>query len=258
MNKKRLIARIMVIICLLSYPLIVVCVNLTPYLNGFYSSLGKRLSALDGSLYDADGKCFTVQDFQFGEDLSKTVNILDLEKWYPPKYVNELVEEMKDSDAAIHELGDNNVVFIAFGGKKYVLSFRLSQDLKCYMLRFSSVFEPPKPGNMSSLFSPDINHLSYEDSIRYFADLMHAFLEEYGTPAVQRSDIELPENSQVTCSYARWEQTLEEGVSFVQLSARTFDHSSQSTSGLGIYIDIGQTIPGVSIDDLMSYLPNAE
>ena len=59
---------------------------------------------------------------------------------------------MKDSDAAIHELGDNNVAFIAFGGKKYVLSFRFSQDLKCYMLRFSSVFEPPKLGNMSSMF----------------------------------------------------------------------------------------------------------
>lgn len=258
MKKKRLVAGLMVIICLLSYPLIAVCVNLTPHLNGFCSNFGKRLSTLDGSLYDADGKCFTVQGFQFGKDLSKTVNMLDLGKWYPPKYVNELIEEMKDSDAAIHELGDNHAAFIAFGGKKYVLSFRLSQDLKCYMLRFSSVFESPKLGNMSSLFYPYINHLSYENSAQYFDDLMIAFLEEYGTPAAQQSDIELPENSQAACSYARWEQTTEEGVSFVQLSAQTFDNSSQSTPSLGIYIDIGQTIPGISVGDLMSYLPNAE
>ena len=258
MKKKRLVARIMIVICLLSYPLIVVCVNLIPYLNGFYSNLGERLNTLDGPLYDVDGQCFTVQDFQFGEDLSKTVNMLDLGKWYPPKYVNELVEEMKDSDAAIHELGDNNVAFIAFGGKKYVLSFRFSPDLKCYMLRFSSVFEPPKLGNMSSMFYTYINHLSYEDSVRYFTDLMNAFLEEYGTPAAQQSDIELPENSQAACNYARWERTSEAGISFVQLSAQTFDNSSQSNPSLGIYIDIGQTIPGISIGDLMSYLPNAE
>ena len=258
MKKKRLIARIVIIVCLLFYPLIAVCVNLTPYLNGFYSNLGERLSTLDGSLYDADGKCFTVQDFQFGEDLSKTVDMLDLKKWYPSAYVNELVEEMNNSEATIHELGDNNAAFIVFGGKKYVLSFRLSQDLKCYMLRFSSAFEPPKLGNMSSLFYTYINHLSYEDSVRYFDDLMNAFLEEYGTPTAQQSDMETSGNPQVICSYAMWEQTSDEGVSFVQLSARTFDNSSQSTPSLGIYIDIGQTIPGVSIDDLMSYLPNTE
>lgn len=72
------------------------------------------------------------------------------------------------------------------------------------------------------------------------------------------SDIELPENSQAACNYARWERTSEEGISFVQLSAQTFDNSSQFNPSLGIYIDIGQTIPSISIGDLMSYLPNAE
>ncbi len=207
--------------------------------------------AQEGCFYSSAEDCYQISDVDFGRELSETVVDLGLDEWYTEKKTNTIQDLNGESNYTIAD-----PLIVSVFDAKYLLSLSLS-NYKCYQIGFSSSFI--YDSKTAYLYD---NIMEYDDACTYFYNLYDEFVVSYGEPDVRDFPVDLNEitledftdgNSYYPVVYAYWVTGEEGQQSVLHLSARPFytkDTESNQVLDLSVYINVGQEIEGISIDDL--------
>lgn len=241
---KRIVIVVAILIPFLAYLPIRVHLTYTPKV------LQEKL-AQEGCFYNSAEDRYQITGVDFGEGLSETVAALGLKGWFTNGDIEDYLNLGGEGKYTITD----PLIVSAFNAK-YVFSISLSK-YKCYQISFygSFVLDPETP-------IPYENVMEYDDACTYFYNLYNEFVASYGEPDVSDFPIDLNE---ITLDYftdersyypdvcAYWIAGKEGQQSVLRLSATpwyTKDTESNRVMDLRVYIDIGQEIEGISIDDL--------
>jgi hypothetical protein len=210
--------------------------------------------AQEGCFYNSAEDRYQISGVDFGRELSETVADLGLKGWYTKDRLETYKDLYNGSNYTTPDL-----LTVSVFDAKYEFFVYLS-DYKCYRTRFyASITSDSKTAY------PYENIMDYDDACTYFYNLYDKFVASYGEPDVREFPVDL---NDVTLDYftgknsyypevnAYW-LTGEEGhQSLLRLHARTTyteDNESNRALVMSVYIDVGQEMEGVNLDDLLNF-----
>jgi hypothetical protein len=207
--------------------------------------------AQEGCFYNKAEECYQISGVDFGGDLSKTTADLGLKKWY--------TKDRRDSFQNLDNGSKHSVstmLTVSAFDTKYQLSLSL-YNYKCYEISFYASLT----SDLKTAY-PFENIMNYNNACTYFNNLYDKFVVSYGEPDKKDFPIDLTEvtlddfvgdNKWHPGVSADWITGEKGHQSVLHLSARpdyTEDTESNQALVLRVYIDVGQEMEGVSIDDL--------
>ncbi|MBR7081297.1 MAG: hypothetical protein IKI49_01100 [Oscillospiraceae bacterium] len=208
--------------------------------------------------YDEMSMRYTFPCLEFGKDLKTTEESLGFQKWYNEERLRKSISELEQARArGARIIGIGDYINVNAFDAIYAVTYEFSQNLECFAIKmgadiFITDYDPVGIYTVT-------NKMSYNEACEYYYNLYDQFVQEYGEPDRQNSDVDLAELTLANIDdksfnevYALWISGQDGSRGALQLSAKVYklhDLNNEPFLAMGVRIIVEQEIRDVSFDD---------
>ena len=208
--------------------------------------------------YDEMSTRYAFPCLEFGKYLKTTEESLGFQKWYNEERLRKSISELEQARArGARIIGIGDYINVNAFDAIYAVTYEFSQNLECFAIKmgadiFITDYDPVGIYTVT-------NKMSYNEACEYYYNLYDKFVQEYGEPNHQNSDVDLAELTLANIDdksfnevYALWISGQDGSRGALQLSAKVYklhDLNNEPFLAMGVRIIVEQEIRDVSFDD---------